>query len=130
MAPRYKLENDAFCGITKGGQKECYWDCNFWPDPYFGTLISNPECLLDCYTEVGKIIIYEKVAGERKNQSSTLPPTSYMLTLGACPGLISFKYVGVTMFNVQYVGVGARSEVIFKKSSNLYGHLNLGVCYP
>ena len=23
-----------------------------------------------------------------------------------------------------------RSEVIFKKSSNLYDHLNLGVCYP
>ena len=26
--------------------------------------------------------------------------------------------------------VCTRSEVIFKKSSNLYGHLNLGVCYP
>ena len=24
----------------------------------------------------------------------------------------------------------SRSEVIFKKSSNLYDHLNLGVCYP
>ena len=26
--------------------------------------------------------------------------------------------------------VVVRSEVILKKSSNLYGHLNLGVCYP
>ena len=52
LAPTYKLENDPMCGITTGGDRQCFWDCEFWSDPYFGTLISNPECLEDCYPEV------------------------------------------------------------------------------
>ena len=52
LAPTYKLENDPMCGTTTGGQRQCFWDCEFWSDPYFGTLISNPECLEDCYPEV------------------------------------------------------------------------------
>ena len=49
---RPELKDDPMCGLTTGGQEECFWDCQFFPDPYFGTLISHPECLLDCYEEV------------------------------------------------------------------------------
>ena len=35
-------------------------------------------------------------------------------------------YWSVTSTNI----VGSRSEVIFKKSSNHYAQLDLGVCYP
>ena len=57
LAPTYKLENDPMCGITTGGDRQCFWDCEFWSDPYFGALISNPECLEDCYPEVIFLII-------------------------------------------------------------------------
>ena len=49
---RYKLEDDPMCGLTTGGQEQCYWDCTLFSDPYYRFLISNPECLLDCYEEV------------------------------------------------------------------------------
>ena len=42
------------CGITTGGKENCYWDCTFVTDPYVGSLITTPECLLDCYEEVFK----------------------------------------------------------------------------
>ena len=54
LEPTYKLENDPMCGITTGGKENCYWDCTFVTDPYVGSLITTPECLLDCYEEVFK----------------------------------------------------------------------------
>ena len=60
-AARPRLESDAMCGMTTGGGEECYWDCGLFNDPYFGVLVSNPECLLDCYqpvsTEMKRIFI-------------------------------------------------------------------------
>ena len=59
---RYKLEDDPMCGLTTGGQEECYWDCDFFVDPYFGSMISNPECLGDCYSEVLHVTVCETIA--------------------------------------------------------------------
>ena len=53
-AARPRLESDAMCGVTTGGREECYWDCGLFNDPYLGVLITNPECLLDCYQPVSK----------------------------------------------------------------------------
>ena len=47
---QYKLENDPQCGLTNGGMEECSWDCNFeFGD--FGQMITNPECLKDCFED-------------------------------------------------------------------------------
>ena len=68
-APRYKLEDDPQCGLTTGGQEDCFWDCDIvFDDSGFGLFtsftgihpvginstntIQNPECLLDCFYEV------------------------------------------------------------------------------
>ena len=51
-APRPRLENDPMCGLTTGGSSECFWDCEYVSDPNFGSIISNLECLLDCFEEV------------------------------------------------------------------------------
>ena len=51
-AARPRLESEAMCGVTTGGREECYWDCGLFNDPYLGVLITNPECLLDCYQPV------------------------------------------------------------------------------
>ena len=51
-AARPRLESDAMCGVTTGGREECYWDCGLFNDPYLGVLVTNPECLLDCYQPV------------------------------------------------------------------------------
>ena len=51
-APRPRLENDPMCGLTTGGNSECFWDCEYVSDPNFGSIISNLECLLDCFEEV------------------------------------------------------------------------------
>ena len=49
------------CGLTTGGQEQCFWDCQLFSSNTLsravlnfenGDLISNPECLLDCYQEV------------------------------------------------------------------------------
>jgi len=50
-APRPRLENDPMCGLTTGGSSECFWDCEYVSDPNFGSIISNLECLLDCFEE-------------------------------------------------------------------------------
>ena len=47
------------CGLTTGGSSECFWDCEYVSDPNFGSIISNLECLLDCFEEV-TIIEYLK----------------------------------------------------------------------
>ena len=61
MRPRYKLEDDPMCGLTTGGREQCFWDCTLFSSNTLsravlnfenGDLISNPECLLDCYQEV------------------------------------------------------------------------------
>merc|ERR1712223_467022 len=45
-----KLENDAMCGITTGGQDECWWDCMIMSDSALsGQAITNPECMKDCF---------------------------------------------------------------------------------
>ena len=58
---RYKLENDPQCGLTTGGQDECYWDCVVTSNPkffgfghyvYFDRVLTNYSCLSDCYEEV------------------------------------------------------------------------------
>ena len=70
-APRYKLEDDPQCGLTTGGQEDCFWDCNIVPqsEPFpqisifdadaesfnFTNAITNPECLLDCFHEVSSV---------------------------------------------------------------------------
>ena len=49
------------CGLTTGGREQCFWDCTLFSSNTLsravlnfenGDLISNPECLLDCYQEV------------------------------------------------------------------------------
>jgi len=47
-----KLENDEMCGITTGGQAECWWDCVVLSDALLaGQAIVNPECLKDCFVK-------------------------------------------------------------------------------
>ena len=65
-APRPRLENDPMCGLTTGGSSECFWDCEYVSDPNFGSIISNLECLLDCFEEVTFIEflkLLDKVSG-------------------------------------------------------------------
>ena len=68
LTPRYKLENDPKCGITTGGQDECYWDCETTTNPekfggsddadnpdhsfYFNKVLTDYACLQDCYGTV------------------------------------------------------------------------------
>ena len=56
--PKPKLENDDMCGITTGGQDECWWDCAIISDPsleiytlWTAQAIANPECLRDCFSK-------------------------------------------------------------------------------
>ena len=59
---RYKLEDDPMCGLTTGGREDCYWDCNIITDRYYRKLVTNPECLLDCYSnskEVEQTLIHD-----------------------------------------------------------------------
>ena len=47
-----KLQNDDRCGITGGGQAECWWDCMIISGPSLaGQAIANPECLKDCFSD-------------------------------------------------------------------------------
>lgn len=52
---RARLESDPQCGLTTGGQEECWWDCHrerkqFPESPgVFTSVITNPSCLSDCY---------------------------------------------------------------------------------
>ena len=55
---RYKLEDDPMCGLTTGGREDCYWDCNIITDRYYRKLVTNPECLLDCYSKVEHSFIF------------------------------------------------------------------------
>ena len=59
---RYKLENDTKCGVTTGGEEECYWDCrkhgyhkeyvDLVQDFAFAAIVySNPECMRDCFPQ-------------------------------------------------------------------------------
>merc|ERR1712223_1254657 len=53
MGEKPKLENDAMCGITTGGQDECWWDCMIISgSEVSGQAITNPECLRDCFAAV------------------------------------------------------------------------------
>ena len=61
LIPRYKLENDPQCGITTGGQDECFWDCETTTDPrafgsghsfFFNKVLTDYSCLQDCYDQV------------------------------------------------------------------------------
>ena len=48
--PRPKLENYDMCGITTGGQDECWWDCIIISaQQVYGQAVTNPECLRDCF---------------------------------------------------------------------------------
>merc|ERR1712223_1500314 len=52
LAERPKLENDAMCGITTGGQDECWWDCMIISESVLaGQAITNPECMKDCFSD-------------------------------------------------------------------------------
>ena len=47
---RQTLENDPQCGLTTGGQQECYWDCQaFYADFTTGVIAVDPVCLADCF---------------------------------------------------------------------------------
>ena len=35
--------------VLSGGQAECYWDCNVLTTEDAGQVITNPECLQDCF---------------------------------------------------------------------------------
>ena len=35
--------------MLSGGQAECYWDCNVLTTEMSGQVITNPECLQDCF---------------------------------------------------------------------------------
>ena len=35
--------------MSPGGQAECYWDCNVFTTEDAGQVITNPECLQDCF---------------------------------------------------------------------------------
>ena len=48
LNPRFKLENDPMCGVTTGGKEDCFWDCEIGYD----SLLTPPECLLKCFSEV------------------------------------------------------------------------------
>ena len=73
LTPRYKLENDPKCGITTGGQDECYWDCVTTTNPenfdthsfYFNKVLEDYACLQDCYGDVSMrrnhLIMYDNV---------------------------------------------------------------------
>merc|ERR1712223_2096606 len=53
MGEKPKLENDAMCGITTGGQDEGWWDCMIISgSEVSGQAITNPECLRDCFAAV------------------------------------------------------------------------------
>ena len=55
MTPRNILENDPMCGITTGGKEECFWDCEINSKGIGnGPIITSPECLLDCFSEVNQ----------------------------------------------------------------------------
>merc|ERR1712223_2202292 len=61
LAERPKLENDAMCGITTGGQDECWWDCMVVSDSTLsGQAVANLECLSDCFSDA---------SGTRKRKS-------------------------------------------------------------
>ena len=50
QTPRQSLENDPQCGLTTGGQQECYWDCQmFSADFTTGPIAVDPVCLSDCF---------------------------------------------------------------------------------
>ena len=52
---RYRLENDATCGLPTGGQGECWWTCTIEVAEYsldlgsYANFITNPSCLTSCY---------------------------------------------------------------------------------
>ena len=58
FTPRYKLENDAFCGKTPYGREECFWGCEieivFIKGIGNGPVIKSPECLMKCFDKVRK----------------------------------------------------------------------------
>ena len=44
------------CGVTTGGRDDCFWDCEI--NGFAGgngAFITNPECLEDCFEQVGYI---------------------------------------------------------------------------
>lgn len=54
---RHKLENDAMCGVTTGGEPECYFDCisTFNLKEPSVRLIKDLSCLEDCFKDdIGK----------------------------------------------------------------------------
>ena len=50
-AARQTLENDPQCGLTTGGQEECYWDCLRIFLRGTVPVAENSECLMDCFPE-------------------------------------------------------------------------------
>jgi len=45
---RYTLENDPMCGLTTGGSEDCFWKC----ETEERGIITNPECLSECFPKV------------------------------------------------------------------------------
>ena len=69
------------CGVTTGGQEDCHWDCDIVTSDC-GILITNPECLLDCYPEVLSSVYYEYLNKRyivimTSYSSGHLPPQSH-----------------------------------------------------
>ena len=53
LSKRYVLGDDPMCGLTTGGMDDCFWECEVTPTGD-GPLITNPECLLNCFPKVSK----------------------------------------------------------------------------
>merc|ERR1712037_333946 len=74
--PKPKLENDDMCGITTGGQDECWWDCMIISDRRVdGQAVTNPECLRDCFSDTSGTTRRQRgkrrqQRGKRKRQAS------------------------------------------------------------
>ena len=77
-APRPRLENDPMCGLTTGGSSECFWDCEYVSDPNFGSIISNLECLLDCFEKVTFIEFLKVIRQSFRTPACTV---SFKITL-------------------------------------------------
>ena len=63
------------CGITTGGSKDCYWDCEITFLDFYGPIITNPVCLIDCFEEVNSK--FKLLTGLWRKQLQKLPCQSF-----------------------------------------------------
>ena len=82
---------------------------------------------IDLRTSLTSLAIWTLASPVMEAESAMLSSISEAITPGATTGSLS----SLNMSHLSYIKAGSveiRSEVIFKKSSNLYYRLDLGVC--